>query len=159
MSKKRPGSLRSLVFLLCAEHFVFCLSGMLSSDDLLFLLEACPVLLVIRTCLDLSCAREGDSGKLRANQLIDQYAEQDDIADQAAHFITQRLRCYYHAERHARLREQGDSQILADCLTAVHKGAAETCTHIFTQAAHKNIHDTDQDNGRIAEYAQVQFRA
>ena len=75
MSKKRPGSLRSLVFLLCAEHFVFCLSGMLSSDDLLFLLEACPVLLVIRTCLDLSCAREGDSGKLRANQLIDQYAE------------------------------------------------------------------------------------
>ena len=41
-----------------------------------------------------------------------------------AHLRAKRLRCNDHSKRHTSLREQSNSQIPADCIAAVHKGAA-----------------------------------
>ena len=71
--------------------------------------------------LDVTGLGEGLTGQQRAEQLIDQYGEEDDVADQLA-LSSQLPGSDAHTQRHTCLRQQRDAQILAHGGRAVGPG-------------------------------------
>ena len=99
------------------------------------------------------------AGQERSDQFVDQYAEQDDIADQSSLFSTQRLGGHDHAQGHTGLREQGNAQVFADGLIAMGPSTGQPGAEIFAQAAEQNVGNTDQDDAGILEHGQFQAGA
>ena len=109
--------------------------------------------------LDISGLGQRDSRQRRADQLVDQHAEQNNIAHHHA-IRAQRLRHRDgHAQRHAGLRQQRDAQPLLHLRRALHKLRADARARPLAERTREDIRRADEHHGGAAEHVQFQLRA
>ena len=107
--------------------------------------------------IDLASQSQGPLGQAGAYQFINQDGKQHYVTNSRA--VGQVGSSNGHAQSHAGLGQQGDTQVIGNGLGAVGQTAAQVGTQAFSGGAGDDINDTHQQCDGIGNDLQIQLRS